>query len=220
MRKLNIYFLRDWIAPKLEGFMKRTPQSITPNRLTVISLIAAIFSMFLFWFSGIPFSRFYLFLALVFLVLSSILDALDGALAKSKKITSKRGDFLDHFLDRVIDGLLILGITLGGYINWPIGTTTIFVVLLVSHLGILPKAIDKEIERNYGGIMGRTSRLVILILATLITLVYSEKIGFEYLDLNLNFTILGWAIIIFILFGSIIATILRFRYAWRVLASR
>lgn len=49
--------------------------------------------------------------------LSSIVDGVDGSLARLKDMTSEFGGFLDSVLDRYADILIILGLTLWSWSN-------------------------------------------------------------------------------------------------------
>ena len=76
---------------------------ITPNILTVAAFVA----------SAVAGVLFYLRLdlwAVLAVALNAFFDAMDGAVAREMKITSKRGDFLDHAVDRYADIFIITGI--------------------------------------------------------------------------------------------------------------
>jgi phosphatidylglycerophosphate synthase len=119
-----------------------------------------------------------------------LLDGLDGALARKTGTSSKYGDFLDHVIDRYADVFIISGIFLGGYLRADLGALAVTGVLLASYLGTQAQAVG--IGRNYGGIMGRADRMIVLGLATCITLVYPVAAGFE----GFRFPVLGWALLL------------------------
>ena len=82
---------------------------ITPNQLTWTSLVFALLAA-LAYMGGRP----------VFFVLggcltlvSTIFDAADGMLARAKNMTSRYGAYLDLFLDRIADFLVMIGATIG-----------------------------------------------------------------------------------------------------------
>ena len=50
--------------------------------------------------------------ALFFLLLSSLLDFIDGAVARYMKKTSIKGAYLDTICDRYVEGLIFLGLLL------------------------------------------------------------------------------------------------------------
>jgi phosphatidylglycerophosphate synthase len=129
-------------------------------------------------------------LALVFLLLNGLLDALDGALARKNGTASKYGDFVDHVIDRYADVFIICGIFLGGFLPADLGALALAGVLLTSYMGTQAQAVG--IGRVYSGMMGRADRLVTLTIATCLNLVYPAAIGIE----GLQFPILGWTVLI------------------------
>ena len=85
--------------------------SITPNQLTFSSFVIGIISG-LTYLGGQP-----LFFALggTLALISLILDCADGMLARAKNMSSRYGAFLDLFMDRVVDFVVLGGITWGLY---------------------------------------------------------------------------------------------------------
>ncbi len=161
---------------------------ITANALSVASLCCAALAGIAYYFAYN--STLALALALFFLLLNGLLDGLDGALARKTGTSSKYGDFLDHVIDRYADVFIISGIFLGGYLRADLGALAVTGVLLASYLGTQAQAVG--IGRNYGGIMGRADRMIVLGLATCITLVYPVAAGFE----GFRFPVLGWALLL------------------------
>ena len=76
---------------------------ITPNTITVIGLGITVAAAVLIGFG-------YLIAGAVVLIAGSLLDAVDGALARATGGTTSFGGFLDSTLDRAADGVLIVGI--------------------------------------------------------------------------------------------------------------
>lgn len=81
--------------------VKLIPSWITPNHLSAARVIIFLPVAILFW-------RNFNFLALGFFVFGLVLDILDGALARHRKIQSKTGEWLDPCTDKV----LVLGLIL------------------------------------------------------------------------------------------------------------
>ncbi len=69
------------------------------------------------------------FAGLVLLILGSLLDAIDGAVARVRGEAGPRGAFLDSVIDRVSDSIYIMGFMLLGY-----DTYLVYVVLVGSLL--------------------------------------------------------------------------------------
>lgn len=195
----SIISSREMTDPLLEIITKKIPSFISPNALTGISFLLALVSACFFWLSGTHHHFIYLFLAGMFLLIASLLDALDGALARTRGIESKWGDYLDHSVDRVVDAILLLSISFGGYISWRLMAITLVGVSLTSNLGTLSKSVG--LSRNYGG-LGRFWRLVILILATFLNSIYWGKLGINITGIGpVKFSFLGWAVVIFAIGG-------------------
>jgi phosphatidylglycerophosphate synthase len=131
-----------------------------------------------------------LLLAFMAVFLNSTLDMVDGALARVTGTASKRGDFLDHIIDRYADVFLICGITFGGFIPVEWGMVSVVGVLLVSYVGTQAQAVSRK--RYYGGFLGRADRLVVIMVATLFTVIYPWDIDLVFASM----TILGWGVLI------------------------
>ena len=82
---------------------------ITPNQLTWTSLVFALLAA-LAYSGGRP-----VFFALggCLTLVSTIFDAADGMLARAKNMTSRYGAYLDLFLDRIADFVVMIGATIG-----------------------------------------------------------------------------------------------------------
>jgi CDP-diacylglycerol--glycerol-3-phosphate 3-phosphatidyltransferase len=201
-----------WLARRIAKFFAAI--GISPNFLSVLSFFFAVLAGLFFFFAGNSTRSHYSFnplllLAGVFVCLNSFLDALDGVLARETGNASKKGDFLDHVIDRYSDVFIIGGIIFGGYVSWEIGIIAIIGVLLSSYMGTQAQAVG--LRRVYGGLIGRADRLLIIIAATFLTLIYPHPIP---LSGSLSFPFLGWTIVIFALLCNATA-LQRFFYAWR-----
>ena len=185
-------------------------RGITPNFLTLLSFPFAVLAGLFFFFSGTSASfNLLLSLAGVFVCLNAIFDGLDGALARETGTASKKGDFLDHVIDRYSDIFIIGGIVFGGYAGWGIGIIAIIGVLLTSYMGTQAQAVG--LSRIYGGLLGRADRIVLILGATVLTLVYPYPIPASS---PLSFSFLGWSLVIVAVLGNATA-VQRFFYAWR-----
>ncbi|MFW6449303.1 MAG: CDP-alcohol phosphatidyltransferase family protein [Halobacteriota archaeon] len=92
-------------------------------------------------------------------VVSGILDLVDGALARELEVASPAGDVLDHTLDRYADIALDGGLALG--IDRPLlGFLAVTGVLMTSYLGTQAQAVG--IDRMYAGVLGRADRLMLV----------------------------------------------------------
>ena len=140
-----------------------------PNHLSWLAFLVAVGAGASFYVATWPF----LLLAILLVFLNALLDALDGKVAKISGRTTRRGDFLDHVLDRYADVVMIGGIALGGYGNVLVGLFAILGVLLASYMGTQAQAVG--LGRDYAGLMGRADRLVIVWFAAWIQLLADPR---------------------------------------------
>ncbi|MCK4444317.1 MAG: CDP-alcohol phosphatidyltransferase family protein [Thermoplasmata archaeon] len=185
-------------------------KNVNPNTISWIAFLCAIFAGVGFWL-GDPVG---LFFALVFLVLSSFLDALDGKIARMTGKASKKGDFLDHLLDRYADIFIVGGILLSPAFNTALAFLAIVGVLMTSYVGTQAQAVGAG--RDYGGILGRADRLVILILFTVLQLIAIAFGSWGVAVYGVTITFIDVAMIIFAIGGNVTA-IQRAVSAWRKL---
>jgi len=185
-------------------------RGISPNFISFLSFLSAVLagSFFLIARNSAS-SNYLLLLAGGFVCLNALLDALDGVVARELGTASKKGDFLDHVIDRYSDMFIIGGIVFGGYVSWQIGVIAIVGVLLASYMGTQAQAVG--LNRMYGGLLGRADRIVLIIGATILTLIYPYPIPAAGL---FSFSFLGWTLVIFALLCNVTA-LQRFVYTWR-----
>jgi len=161
---------------------------VSPNTVSVTAFGCAAVAGAAYYFAlG---NSFALALALVFLLLNGLLDGLDGALARQTGSASRYGDFLDHVIDRYADTIIVCGIFLGGFLRADLGALALAGVLLASYLGTQAQAVG--VGRIYAGVMGRADRMIVLLLATCVTLAYPGNLGFS----GFEFPVLGWALLL------------------------
>jgi archaetidylinositol phosphate synthase len=123
-----------WFAP----LALRSP--LSPNSITVIALLLNVVAAFLL-------SQRWFLIAMVLLALGGLLDAFDGIVARVQQKTSRYGDFLDHFADRVSDVLVVTGWLLGNRVRVEITLAAVIAVLLNGYIGTQIEATWHE--RNY-----------------------------------------------------------------------
>ena len=129
---------------------------LPPNLVTIISILFALAAAYYFaqqdWFMGG-------FLAII----AAFLDALDGAIARLTKKTTKFGAYLDAVVDRYVEGILLFGIGMG---------TGLWMWVYLAMLGalIIPyakarAAMEKKVDNiNWPDLMERGERLIMIAL--------------------------------------------------------
>ncbi len=102
--------LREWYEEKtiiLGQALMRT--RLEPNHLTILSLVPACASLLL-----VSWRMLWQGLALFLLAVS--MDVLDGSLARASRKATRFGKLLDHYVDRCVESLYLIGLTAGQYI--------------------------------------------------------------------------------------------------------
>lgn len=110
---------------------------VTPNILTTFGLVTSILSIY--YFNKNKYHQ-----VIIFIILRCYFDYADGLLARKYKLTSKFGDFYDHFVDLVFTiGMitLILLKSKNKFLHLPI--IIIFYILFMIHMGCLEKEYNK-----------------------------------------------------------------------------
>ncbi len=137
---------------------------INPNVLSALSVVFAAAFAVAYLVSG-PF----LYLAPLFVILSAFFDAIDGKVARMRNMASKRGDLVDHFLDRVSDVLLSAGIGFSVFSHPAYAFLGLEGILLTSYMGTQSQALG--VGRDYSGIVGRADRLVLIFVFSILQIV-------------------------------------------------
>jgi archaetidylinositol phosphate synthase len=189
------------LAPFVAGAVRL---GLTPNAISVIAFLLAAVAAGCFYGAG---TEPLLYLAGAVLVfLNGWLDLLDGAIARELSAESRAGDLLDHVLDRYADIVIIVGLA-GGVDEWLIGIAAVTGVLMTSYLGTQAQAVD--LDRVYGGLLGRADRLALVGATTVVTAFVPRTFG--------ALSLVGWLLVVFAVVGHATA-LQRFYYAMRALS--
>tara|TARA_B100001146_G_scaffold66931_1_gene59306 strand:+ start:32 stop:643 length:612 start_codon:yes stop_codon:yes gene_type:complete len=154
---------RDFGTKILTPLAKRIP--IGPMGISFLSLLTAIGAGYSFYKADLE-NTYWLLIGALMVFLTAILDALDGMVARIREISSRRGDLVDHTLDRVADVIIMGGIALGPLVEITIGFAAIIGILMLSYMGTQAQAVGAG--REYAGLLGRADRLVVLVMVPLI----------------------------------------------------
>lgn len=191
-------FLLNGVASRLEN--------VSPNSITVLSFFLSILFAIFYYLGHL--NTGYLVLALVLLAGSSYLDALDGAVARLFKKESRRGDFLDHLLDRFSDFVILFGMTVSVFGNLYFGIIAIAGTFLSSYVGTQSQAVG--LSRMYAGFPGRADRLVIIMVVT-VAQIFTTRIPV------FGFYITAW-MLLFLGVAGFVNSVYRARLAYRSLS--
>ncbi len=140
--------------------LKRTP--VTPNQVSVASLGVAALAF-------VAFAYGYNIVGGVLTQLSSIVDGVDGDLARAKGMASPFGGFLDAVLDRYADALILLGLamwmarTQDTTLVWVLGFWAVTGSLVISYTRArVPEAARSMFDRGITSLASRDMRLLVI----------------------------------------------------------
>jgi archaetidylinositol phosphate synthase len=143
-----------FLAPVAKAF-----SGVSPNALSAISLICAVLMFLVLVLWRDPFA---LVIALILVILNGFFDAIDGAVARVTGKGSPKGDLVDHVIDRYADFFIIAGIGMSAFAHAELGLLAVGSVMIASYMGTQSQALG--MKRDYGGILGRAERMVLLII--------------------------------------------------------
>jgi archaetidylinositol phosphate synthase len=135
-----------------------TRLGVTPNQVTALGLAVALVSAWLYanW-GGDRMSLVY---GALTILLSGLLDAIDGVLARDTGKASRLGGFLDSVADRYSDALVLMGVTVGGLCSVPAGLLALTGSLMVSYTRSRAEA--EGVQMAGVGFFERAERMIFL----------------------------------------------------------
>ncbi len=144
---------------------------LSPDQVTFISFILGILSGFILYY------KMYI-LGLIVIFISEILDCADGDLARLQKKVSKRGEFADSFLDRIVEVAIFYGLILSNPSQLMlVGTLALTWSILVSYARSKAEILGISC---YMGIASRDIRMMIIMLSILFQMFYSNAIYYAF----------------------------------------
>jgi len=158
--------LARYITGPVIRLLARTP--ITPNALTVFSLVVTVGAAFLAAFG-------HLISAGLVMLFASVFDILDGALARATNRVTRFGGALDSTLDRLAEGLMMTGLLVlfardQSAANVALVGLALIASLLVSYVRARAEGLGLECQV---GIFTRSERVIVLALGLILS-------GFNY----------------------------------------
>ena len=144
---------------------------ITPNQISVLSFVIGLAGASLFFFG----EYFYLILGGIIVHIHSIVDGCDGEIARLKLRRTRYGGWLDSFLDRYVDAVIILGLTYGYWsisgdsMIWIMGFAAVIGSFINTYTGEKYDSVfkTKSGTRRIKFRVGRDMRLLIIVVGAL-----------------------------------------------------
>ena len=152
-----MHLWRDRLDRRLSPVARRTPFS--PNAISVAALLFNVIA------AVCLFERWFL-IAIVFIAIGGLSDALDGIVARVQGKESRFGDFLDHCLDRISDTLIAAGWLMGNSVRQPVAVAAIIAIMMNGYIGTQIEATYRE--RNYDSV-GRGEFVLALIVFPIVS---------------------------------------------------
>lgn len=190
--------IQEWIKAEAKLMHKL---GFKPNLVSALGVMLGLLSGAAYWAAGalsadLSTYKTYLSLAIILLSLSGFCDALDGALARLYGETTILGGFLDSLLDRYVDSAVLCGLILGGLCDAFWGLLALIGSLLTSYARARSEAADIPMESI--GILERAERILIIIAASMLNVIYAEipalRASIIFLAITSNFTVIQRAL--------------------------
>jgi len=156
--------------------------------------------------AGFFFWRGKLWYGVLFILLTSLTDMLDGATARAGNMGSAFGGILDHVSDRYGEFFILLGVGISGYVHPGWAIFALFGMLIASYTRAAAESIG-GLPTCEVGIMGRLEKFILIIAGALLE---------RYLP---GYHLLAYALILVGL-TSVVTSIQRLRFAKRELKNR
>jgi archaetidylinositol phosphate synthase len=146
--------IKQLIYQRISKYLKNI--GISPNLITLFTLLTMLFASYLVIIDNLTGAG-------IFILISGVLDFLDGAVAKAKGQVTQFGALLDRVTDRASDFLVMASLIATGYAHLILGLVVLLTVPLASYISAC-------IEAAKGSTVGerlsmRAVRIVILALA-------------------------------------------------------
>lgn len=97
----------------------------------------------------------------------SVIDVLDGLIARATSRTSAFGAFFDSTVDRVSDFLMIAGLYAGGLTNLTLAATLVLLSFLISYTKARFEGLAPSKKFDYG-LIERPERVILVIIAVIL----------------------------------------------------
>lgn len=156
-----------------------TKIKLSPNIISLLAFVAMSYSATLIITHHLAWACFWI-------LISGLLDLLDGAVARAQSNATALGAFLDRVIDRASDFVLLASIMIGAHVTTLLGLYVLFVVMLSSFISAyLEKATASDIGQQ---ISLRGVRLVIVAIGCLSDYVGLSMILLAYISTFSVFT--------------------------------
>ena len=123
-------------------------------------------------------NRAWLWLVPVCVLTRLLFNLMDGLVAREMGLAGAWGEVTNEFGDRLADSAIFLGLGFGGYADGRLLALALALILCVSYLGMLGKALTGR--RLYAGVFGKGDRMISLALFTLYPLLSGNLASYDW----------------------------------------
>lgn len=136
---------------------------VHPNAFTYGAIVLSLIAASALYFAGTD--KNWLWIVPPCVLIRLLLNLMDGQVARGLQLADDWGEVKNEFGDRIADAMIFGALGLNQYTNTSLGLIALALILLVSYLGILGKALGGP--RVYGGLFGKGDRMISLAIFTL-----------------------------------------------------
>lgn len=199
-QRVNDILLGPLERPALRWLAAHTPAWANPDVMTAVGVFGAVVVFLGYWLTN--YNKNFLWLASLGFVINWFGDSLDGTLARYRHIERpKYGFFVDHTVDSFNSVLIFLGLGLSSYVSFGVACLALIGYLLMSILVYVRTCIMAEYKISFGGFGPTESRVIAMMVNTLIYFTGSPTITLPIGNVRIfDWIVAGIAGILFLLF--------------------
>ncbi len=151
-----------------------TNAGLKPNHVTLLGFLTALLSGLFYYYWRL--NPLYIVIAGILILLSGLLDAIDGVVARISERATILGGFLDSVADRYSDSVVLGGIILGGLCDLLVGLVALIGSLMVSYVRARSEA--SNVKMAGIGLAERAERMIILAIFTFFSIYKIEILNY------------------------------------------
>ena len=152
-------------------------RGISPNAITILSFIISVAACGAYAYRHVLLGAF-------FILASGLLDVLDGAVARLIKDVTYFGATLDAVVDRYTEFFYIVGMALGGLVDWAVACFALFSMIASSYTRARAES-SGGLKNCAVGIAERQEKIVILVAGSILYLCFDKALIVSALALTL-----------------------------------
>ena len=203
--RVNDILLGPLERPAIAWLVEHLPAWVTPDHLTFLGFLAAIFIGVCYWLTN--FDLRFIWLVNLGFLLNWFGDSLDGSLARYRKIERpKYGFFIDHTVDTISEVFIFLGIGLSPLVNFELDCIALVGYLCMANLVYITTSVEGEFRISYGSLGPTEARTIAIISNIVIFFIGNPMIKLPFGEFSL-YNLILFAVICLLFFFFFYTTI-------------